>query len=331
MFRRFQDSLSSSTPVNHFRIACFGFFIKTIDPLSLPEYKGAVLRGGFGYAFRKVVCALRNKTCPDCLLREKCVFAYVFETPPPSDTRIMRKYPTVPHPFILLPPLEDDRIYEPGEKLNFHLTLVGKAIEYLPYFIYAFEELGRMGLGKGRGKFSLENVAWKAGIFDGTNDFKRIYFGNTKVLHTEFRPIPFESPPPPSLGESFELHLLFATPTRLKYRGELTSDLAFHILFRNLLRRISLLSYFHCGKELEADYRHLIHMSEQVEILESNLHWHDWERFSTRQRGRMKLGGFMGRVSYSGVKADHWPFLALGKIIHVGKGTSFGLGKYEIL
>ena len=62
---------------------------------------------------------------------------------------MMRKYPSAPHPFILLPPLEDDRVDEPGERLEFGLTLIGKAIDFLPYFIYTFEELGNMGLGSG--------------------------------------------------------------------------------------------------------------------------------------------------------------------------------------
>ena len=106
------------SPLQNFKFAQFQFFLKAIDSLSLPEYKGSALRGGFGYAFKKVVCALKNKECPDCLLKEKCIYSYVFETPPPADTRIMRKYPSAPHPFVLLPPLEEDRIYEPGEKLD---------------------------------------------------------------------------------------------------------------------------------------------------------------------------------------------------------------------
>jgi len=145
-------------PLGRFLFARFQFHLQALDRLSLPEYKGSTLRGGFGYAFKKVVCALKNKECPDCLLKGKCIYSYVFETPPPADTRIMRKYPSAPHPFVLCPPLEDDRVYEPGESLRFQLTLIGKAIDYLPYFIYTFEELGKMGLGKGRGKFSLEEV-----------------------------------------------------------------------------------------------------------------------------------------------------------------------------
>ena len=44
----------------------------------------------------------------------------------------------------------------------------------------------------------------------------------------------------------------------------------------------------------------------------------------------MKMGGFMGEIAFEG---DIEPFMSLikaGEIIHVGKGTGFGLGKYII-
>ena len=45
----------------------------------------------------------------------------------------------------------------------------------------------------------------------------------------------------------------------------------------------------------------------------------------------MSLGGATGTVSYEGDISDFMLLLRLGEYVHVGKGTSFGLGKYEIL
>ncbi len=114
----------------------FSFNVKALEPIILPPYKGSTLRVGFGYAFKRVVCAIRDKECPNCLLKEKCVYSYVFETPPPSDTKIMRKYKSAPHPFVIEPPSERRRGYKPGDEINFGLILIGRAIDYLPYSIY---------------------------------------------------------------------------------------------------------------------------------------------------------------------------------------------------
>ncbi|MBM4330698.1 MAG: CRISPR system precrRNA processing endoribonuclease RAMP protein Cas6 [Deltaproteobacteria bacterium] len=82
---------------------------------------------------------------------------------------------------------------------------------------------------------------------------------------------------------------------------------------------------------MKVDFRGLIKDSEAIQIKDSHLRWHDWERYSARQDTRMKLGGFIGRIDFSGDLSDFWPYLSLGEFIHVGKGSSFGLGKYEIL
>jgi len=92
-------------------------------------------------------------------------------------------------------------------------------------------------------------------------------------------------------------------------------------------------SYFHCGKELKVDFRNLIEKAKKVKKEDSNLGWYDWQRYSARQNTRMLLGGFIGKVTFSfdGVEPEQFlPLVLLGSYIHIGKGTSFGLGKYEI-
>jgi CRISPR-associated endoribonuclease Cas6 len=155
-----------------------------------------------------------------------------------------------------------------------------------------------------------------------------IYSGAQKLLRTPTLS-PFTFDPTPSLSAS-TLHLNFLTPTRLKFNGHLSSTLEFHILIRNLLRRISLLSYFHCGKELELDFKGMIERAQAVKVKESNLTWVDWERYSNRQEEKMKMGGFTGSAAFAGDVEEFSQLLMIGEQIHVGKGTSFGLGKYRL-
>ena len=157
----------------------FRFGITALEPLILPTYKGSTFRGGFGYAFKRVVCAIRDKECSDCLLKEKCVYSYVFWAPAPSDQKNMRKYRAAPHPFVIEPPPEKRRGFKPGDEINFGLTLIGRAIDYLPYFIYTFDELGRIGIGKGKAKYELMDVCC---------DRQHIYDSKSKTLKT-FNPV----------------------------------------------------------------------------------------------------------------------------------------------
>ncbi len=294
--------------------AQFGFRLTANEPLILPAYKGSTFRGGFGHAFKRVVCAVKNKECPDCLLKEKCIYSYVFETPPPSDTEIMRKYKAAPHPFVIEPPMERRRGFKPGDEINFGLTLIGRALDYLPYFIYTFDELGKSGMGKGKAKYELRHVSCEG---------KSIYDSETKTLKS------FEAS---SLSLNGAISLSFLTPTRILYDSRLALDLEFHILIRNLLRRLSLLYYFHCnGDSSEWDFKGMIENAKEVEVREKNLRWYDWERYSGRQETMVKMGGFIGDITFEG---DIGPFMSLikaGEILHIGKGTGFGLGKYVIV
>lgn len=323
--------------LSHFEFAQFRFILKATDCLNLPAYKGSTFRGAFGHAFKKVVCISRKSICGPCLLKGKCVYSYVFETPPPSDSSKMRKYPFAPHPFVITPPLEEKRTYREGETLCFELILIGKSIDYLPYFIYTFDELGRMGIGKGKGKYHLKEVKGERSKVKGKTAVT-VYSGEDKTLRNDFKvlnagdlsPITYDLPPSSDLSP-LTLDLTFVTPTRLKFDGNLSPKPEFHVFFCNLLRRISLLSYFHCGEELNLDFKGLIERSRQVRIQNEKLSWFDWERYSNRQETKMKMGGFIGSITFRGNLEQFLPYLVLGEYIHVGKGTSFGLGKYRIL
>jgi CRISPR-associated endoribonuclease Cas6 len=308
-----------------FSTASFRFRLEARELLMLPSYKGSTLRGGFGYTFKRVVCAIRGKECSECLLKEKCIYSYVFETPPRSDTRLMRKYRASPHPFVIEPPLEDKREYKPGEEILFGLILIGRAVDYLPYFIYTFDEMGKIGIGKGRGRFLLSDVSCGDKI---------IYDSKTKILKPFLdQSIELELPDSCSVPKSrdSQVSLLFLTPTRIVYEEHLTLDLEFHVLIRNLLRRLSLLYYFHCGGDPSAwDFRGTIERAKKIRVDKRNLRWYEWERYSARQDTRMKMGGFVGEIIIEGNIEPFLPLLRAGEVFHVGKGTSFGLGMYSI-
>jgi CRISPR-associated endoribonuclease Cas6 len=311
---------------DQFRYVTLEVTMTAEEAAKLPPYKGSTIRGAFGHAFRRVACPFR--ACPPCILPKTCPFNYVFESPPRDDAGLFGRSSAVPHPFVLELPMDGQTVFSPGEELRFGLLLIGKAIDFLPYFVVALREMGRAGLGRGRGRWHLQRVVDRGPgtprvLYDGASGDERLLCSATIHRGIERMAV--------SQGDVKAVTLEFLTPTRLRYVGHLTDKPEFHVLIRNLLRRLSALAFYHCDFELELDHRDLIHQAEGVALRQADLRWMDWERYSARQDARMTLGGFVGAVTFEGDLAPFAPLLRLGEVVHVGKATAFGLGRYRMI
>jgi len=71
------------------------------DDAVLPPYKGSTLRGIFGHALKKVVCALKKQNCAECLLADRCIYPTVFEIPSKVNETSGRKR-IVSRPILML-------------------------------------------------------------------------------------------------------------------------------------------------------------------------------------------------------------------------------------
>ena len=309
--------------LQNFRLARFDVNLKAISTIVMPPYAGSTLRGGFGHAFRKMVCTQGPIDCTDCALKAVCSYPYIFETAPFEGAQQLRTYGDVPRPFVI-DPLDTRGEYRRGESLMFRLTLIGgRAIDYLPYFMVSFRELGESGIGKGRARFQLSQVATDGG--------ESIYDSETQIVHNRNNALSFDEIRDEAAAlPTDQLTVRLLNPARITHQGQLTDKLPFHLFWRRLIGRISALAYFHCGESLDLDFKGLIAQAETVETVESSLRWRDWTRYSSRQNQKMQFGGLVGSVTYAGDLAAFMPFVALGAFLHVGKNATFGLGKYRM-
>ncbi|WP_022947151.1 CRISPR system precrRNA processing endoribonuclease RAMP protein Cas6 [Methylohalobius crimeensis] len=306
-------------PLAHYRFHC-----RALTPLSFPRYAGSTWRGAFGHALKKSVCVTRQPDCRDCLLWRSCAYSYIFETPPPENADILRKYPAAPHPFIIHPEATNSGRYQAGEPFSVDLTLIGHANARLPYLVHAWQKIGDLGIGGGKGRFELESVEQQA-----TPN------AEWQEIHRRGNPLTALSPqtPPPTPAPNGQCVLTFHTPLRVRYRDRLmgVENFSFRGLLAALLRRLSLLCYFHGDTPLEIDFRTLIDQAKSVTPLRTELRWFDWKRYSNRQKTEMHMGGLLGQVILEGqALAPFWPWLSAGQWLHVGKGTVMGLGKYQV-
>lgn len=299
-------------------VKTYRFHYKSTQPIRLPDYPGSAWRGALGHALKRTVCVVRNTACNQCLLKNACAYSYVFETSPPADTEKMRKYHAAPHPFVLR--LSENPSINSSYRLD--LILFGHGQRYFPYLVHALQTAGKAGISGKRQIFELLQI--------DELDFQ----GNSQPVYLDgaLQPQqPAMSPPVPDMPKRVEL--TFHTPLRIKLNQKnLTADnFSFGALFSTLLRRISMISYFHTDTPLNTDFAGLTAQAKQIAIAKHNLQWFDWTRYSSRQQTEMNLGGLVGNITLDTDGLDNfWPYLWLGQWTHIGKATSMGLGAYSI-
>jgi hypothetical protein len=310
-----------------FTLARYRFTIEALETIHLPRYAGTTLRGGLGTILRRLVCYRPGAKCRQCDLGNDCVYSYLFRTAPPEDAEALSTLNAVPRPFVAQGPLDTPSTFDPGERLVFDIVLVGRALAYAPYFVLAYQQLGNAGLGQGRGRFKLQRVRAlgleeQAVVFEATDGAVRPT--DLDVQATALEAMADDLP-------SDRLDVAFLTPTRLKHRGRYVRwGPPFHVLVRRLLDRVSSLSYFHCGERWGIDFKDWIERAKEVKIADAATRWADWERYSGRQDQRVKMGGLVGPITYVGDVAPFRALLALGTLVHVGKGTVMGNGRFAV-
>jgi len=279
---------------------------------------GSAWRGAFGHALRQMVCVTKQRECTGCSVLRSCLYTYIFESTPPEETEKMRRYRSVPHPYALSLP---DSAPSP---FVLNLTLFGHSNEFLPHVLHAFSRAGVGGVGSRQTVYTLLRVLQKSSLEQ--DEWVPIMEGNAPP-----RPLPPKNGMIPPCYDRVVVRLL--SPLRLMVDSHLVSPRTFSFasFFMPLLRRLSMLAYFHGGQELSADFAGLAAQARKVAITRSAIEWEEGVRYSSRQKTPMNMGGIMGEFELSGVDLlPFWPFLWNGQWTQNGKLTTMGLGCYRI-
>jgi len=316
------------------------------EPVRLAEHKGSAIRGALFEALRgpqqptqdgwSGFCANKAAdSCRDCPVSAVCPVMRLVSTLDDSAAYGHE----APRPYVINPPLDGQRGYEPGDAFAFDLLLVGEAAALFPYVVLALQRLEHEGLG---GK-SLQA--------DGTYRRGRVAVLGIDAVH----PLHGESVPLLRLGEravqppalpvthadvlaaaaslpaAGSLTLRFLTPTRLVDGGQLLKQPQFGPLLQRLLERIAGLVRQFTDGEAPYDIRALRAQAESVTLVQDKTHWLDLSGYSTRLGRSQRIGGLVGEATY---EAADWqpflPWLVWGTLLHVGKNAVKGDGWYQV-
>lgn len=316
--------------LDSFSLAKYEIDLICSQSLFLPPYKGSALRGALTMQFKRLVCHQPHvKSCQGCERELDCPYSYVFETPAPPDQKGTVGFSSYPRPFVVEPPPDSRQEYAEGDVIRMGLILFGRAIEYLPYFVVTLRELAATGLGVYRSPFALGMIH---AVDDLTHRRQLVYDPADSVVRSTSVKLGYlDAVRHAHTLAGDDLTIRFVTCTRLTHQGRPAFRPEFHILIRNLLRRISLLSAGHCNHWPELDYAGLHSRAEMVRIVHGTLDQVYWEHVSSRQGRRIPHEGIVGTVTYKGAVVEFLPFLILGMFTHVGDSPVFGMGKYEVI
>lgn len=311
------NDIATVLPIARYRLE-----FEVTSPLTLPPYAGSTLRGAWGRALRALSCLTRQPTCDGCPLLHTCPYTAVFET------RVLPGHPSptlqglieVPRPYVLEPPTASKRHYRPGERLVFHTVLIGRrALEHCSLVIQAHAQSFQQGVGKDRGTAELQRV-----VHEGLDE--RVV---QEGAHGRLVDHIVKLPAPPGIARAARLS--FYTPLRLQTNGHCATPTEFHArkLLMALVRRVALLAEFHGAGPLAVDFKALAWQAESIDSA-TDLLWHDWSRWSGRQKRTMSLGGYLGEWRLTGDLGPFAVYLHFGQWLHVGKEATFGMGGYRL-
>lgn len=302
--------------------------LRMLQDSVLPAAKGALLRGGFGYAFQSEACP---RACwgqsEGCAASAICPFRWVFATPHPPDVSHFHDLRDLPRPFVICPPDDDKRSYAAGETLEFSLIVIGRGIDYLPYFFRGFERFAATGLGQDRARARLERIEalepFQAVGRPIYQDGRALTGGALPVINLADLALRAALPP--------DLRITFATPLRVKAGGSFIETVDLPAISTAIGWRLSALATFHGDGPWRYNYRPLAQQAAAVAVERPAVQWRDWERTSGRTYAgappkKMNLGGIVGQATLRAVPPDLRLLLLAGSLVHVGKACVFGNG-----
>lgn len=268
------------------------------------------MRPYFEEAFRQAA------SCGDdpCARGGDCPWHQTFAQPLSADPAALRRYQKPSLPFVfripLLPPTPNR-----GSTVEIGLVLTGTAVGFVTGFVAALEGMLRspgFRQGVSASLMKVESAGYGGNRIPIMEPGREIATGLLATISLEGLRQSVVLPPG-------AVTVTIVTPMRLIVEGRPLREFSFSPFIRALLRRVSAMAYYHGGSESGLDYKWLAGQSRLVDCAAADLRWVEWGS---------KWSGLIGSATFTGGLTEYHPFLIAGEYLQVGKGATFGLGRY---
>lgn len=291
------------------------------DGFLLPE-KASALRGGMGQMLMKMNCMF-DGDCNACGFRNECIVQRIMYAEMKRRPSFMTGKDSEGY---VLECGDYGTFYQEGGLLKFNLLLFGGCIAYFSQILQSFCLLGTAGLGKEHIPFRVRYVKNTVGdiLYDGDEDLldKERY----QVLHVadyvEYRLR--------NQNVSDVALLRFHSPVSLKYRGQFQNKFNLEAIMAAIERRIFIMNCFEGTFRDETNQR----ISTEGHIpclIEESVRFEKKPRYSGAQDKKTCFYGITGTCRISDIDKHALILLLAGELLHIGKNTSFGFGRYTLI
>ncbi len=290
---------------------------------------GNWLRGALGQSMLRMTCATVARTeTPSASHVETCPACRIL-----AQESAGGKY----RAYAIVPPLNmQQKVLPPGTPFAVGIRLYGSGIDFLPYFVTAFHEVGQQGLGPQRGQFRLDSITADNPF---TAERELVLAPNDTVVHSPTNMTVFADSMQVTeqwlatlqTTKSTLMRVSFLTPTRLTVAGKLAKLPDFGVLAGRLLDRIEGVHAQWGDTKVAVSIAELRQYADRVRILEWDGHWQEVTSHSSRTRRKTYISGFVGQALYQSYDWDKLlPWLVWGEAFQVGKDVVKGNGVYQV-
>ena len=291
------------------------FSLVVTEDCVLPRDKVSALRGGMGEMLLRQNC-ISDRDCKKCRYKAPCIVYKVLYTQMKRKPAFMQGDDSTGY----LIECENQReSFRAGDRFFFFLTLFGDNIVYFGQYLQMFYQLGVEGIGKDAARYVISDIKNIRGdsLLRGSQIVMADYCPETVYDYVVRRMRELER-------TGCRNELVFHTPVCLKYQGKYIREFQPEAVFQALFRRIMMLDYF------SEVYMDQFEPEEYPQIVCQKADMCVVRRYSSTQDSRVSLRGMTGSVRFHGITEEYLPYVLAGELLHIGKNTSFGFGRYTL-